>query len=101
MKQITEFSQAVIDAIYKDRDFFVKKYNNLYVDIIHEDGSIYHIKHVFVKQLKVGKFPCIMVYCEHNTPILFIEYDLVSVKIKSWKGREKELKLSKYKFKTK
>lgn len=101
MKLLNKFDEAVIEAINHSNQWLATKFNIRSIEVDHEDGSHYLIKHVFVKKIKVGKFPCIMVYCEHSTPILFVEYDLESVKITPWKGRSKKLKLAKYKFKNK
>ena len=99
MKQLNKFNEAVVNAIYRSEDWLISKFNIRSIEVKHEDGSIYLIKHVCIKRVKVGKYPCIMVYCEHSSPILFVEYDLESVKVTPWKGRSKKLKLSKYKFK--
>ncbi len=98
---MNKFDEAVIEAIHSSAQWTIDKFNIRSIEVKHEDGSHYIIKHVCIDRVRVGKFPCIMIYCEHQSPLIFVEYDLESIKVTPWKGRTKKLKLAKYKFKTK
>lgn len=99
MSKLTQFDEELVRAMRRTHDFDLSYFTNRYIEVLHEDGSKFFIKHSFMEQVVVGKFPCIIVYPEHNSPLLFVEFDLEKVIIQPYKGRRKKLKLARYKFK--
>lgn len=70
------------------------------VYVEHEDGSKFEFKHAKHERQKLKNLDIIVVFNEHNTVNVFVDVDLVKVKIKPRKGRTYSLKLQKFKAKT-
>lgn len=90
---MTLFDKTLITAIKKGRNLLVTDFDVNYVIIKHQDGSKFKITHAKIEKTKVNQLDCIIVYPEHNSVCLFVEADLVSVKVKPWKGRKYKLKI--------
>jgi hypothetical protein len=61
------------------------------VEVRHEDGSELKYKFVHIRYAKLNELEVLLLFPEHTSVAAFYINDLLSVKVKPWKGRLKTL----------
>jgi hypothetical protein len=91
-----KFNEALISAMQRDDNSNeMVAFENESITVGHLDGSTFHFKFAKIEKVRILDLPCIMIFSEHNSPMIFVEYDLEGVLIKPKKGKKFLYKLAK------
>jgi hypothetical protein len=90
-----KFNEALISAMLRDDQMIGGTFGNKFIEVEHQDGSKYHVTHSKMENTMVYDLPCIILFANHNSPQIFVEYDLKKVVLQPFKGKKVVYKLAK------
>ena len=88
-----KFNEALIERMQRDDQSAPVIFDNKKIEVEHLDGSKYSITNSKIEPLKVYDLPCLILLAEHNSPQIFVEYDLKKVTLYPRKGKKQIYKL--------
>lgn len=93
-----KFNEFLIEVMKRDDEVamgMASTFDCKFIEVEHADGSKYHITHSRLEKTSINMLPCLVLFAEHNTPVLFVEYDLKKVVLQPYKGKKTVYKLEK------
>lgn len=91
-----EINQLIKKTLLKEDENMLANEFNETIFVEHDDGSKFEFRHARHRKETMLDRDLTIIFCEHNTVNVFVDIDMVKIKIKPNKGRAYSLKLQRY-----